>query len=158
MTEFPKVWFIVYSIIRLILIVLCIVILVFASQAMTKGSVNVDPYMQVKSEWLQKPLVDIYVSTEPCQNGEKNLINYKWSGTTEGCWVDPNSVVEGRGYRMTKGRCTERCTHARCAGDNITYGNTSKYLGDRLLEIPPIFTQSLQGKHLCGTMAGTPFS
>jgi hypothetical protein len=27
-----------------------------------------------------------------------------------------------------------------------------------MYKIPPIFTQTLQGKHLCGKMAGTPFS
>jgi hypothetical protein len=128
MSDFiPKVWFIVYSIIRLILIVLCIVITVYASKAMTKGAVNVDPYMQVKSEWLQKPIVDIIVSTEPCQIGEKNLINYKWSGTDVGCWVDRGTF--SRDYRVERGMCNTRNSRRSNSYSNNYYDDDRRYIG-----------------------------
>jgi flagellar basal body-associated protein FliL len=55
-------WVVVYSIIRLVLIVLCILLVVYAHKASDMHGSDLNPIHQVL-EWTQQPFVDIRVES-----------------------------------------------------------------------------------------------
>ena len=56
------IWVVVYSIIRLVLIVLCVILVVYANKAKSMHSSDLNPIHQVL-EWTQQPFIDIRVES-----------------------------------------------------------------------------------------------
>ena len=76
-----KCWVLFYSIIRLCLVVLTILMLVYSYSGKSQAAIDIDPITQTNADWSITPFVDIKVSTTPCGTGEKSVLSYTWVGT-----------------------------------------------------------------------------
>ena len=76
---------VIFLIIRLTVLIMGIVLCVYASQAEDKGTVNMNPVVQVIEDWKLLPFVDIKVKTVACDPAtERDIFTYTWPGTTSG--------------------------------------------------------------------------
>jgi len=127
-----------FVILRIIVVVMGIILIVYATQARSGMKLNLNPVVQVIEDWGLKPLTDIKVKKVACDPAtEIDLFTYTWPGTNEG------SVCSGE-----LGTATARDSKAGKLRPGCSIVRASA----------PVSTAKIEGTYLCGTLGGVPFA